>query len=207
MTWEFEERLSSSMHRLGDQRTTEILREYFASPIDFRVDFSPRSRAYAHDLEVVAFGEKYLMEEKRRQKDFGDELLEDVSNNKTGRLGWTWNSSTVHFVLFVYPHRWTIWPGFALEQAWRTNRHDWAEVYGYRYAENRGYRTVNVAVPTEILKSAVSGHGAPICVHCGNNVGVFRSECRVCGVVSCCAISDGYWVCERCTARVEVKQS
>lgn len=44
MTWEFKERLGSSMLSEDDRRVEEILRGYFAAPPDFAIDWSHRRK-------------------------------------------------------------------------------------------------------------------------------------------------------------------
>lgn len=201
MTWDFEERLSSSRNPDARARLELFLRIYFGGARDFELSFEPEKTAYGHDAEAQAFGQRYTLEIKVREKDWGDELLEDVSNDTSGRPGWTWRAGSVHYVLHVYPERIEIWPGAALELAWRQNRESWIRMYGQRRAANQGYRTVNVPVPTEVLRKALEAAGAELCRHCKRNVGPFRAQCDTCGVWSCCVVSDGPWICEDCSGK------
>jgi hypothetical protein len=196
MNWDFSERLGKSFE--GDARTAKALRWFFSRATDFNIDWSPREKPYGHDLEIRAFSQTYKIEEKRRQKDYGDELLEDISNDVSGRKGWTWRAGEADYVLFIYPERWTIWPGKQLADAFQKNREAWIRKYGTRAAQNNGYKTINVPIPTDILKLALSEAGAPICPHCECNVGRFSAACEGCGLRSCCAITEEGWVCEWC---------
>lgn len=196
--WGFQERLAASTTAEGDERVSEILMGYFGAPPDFSLTFAPRETPFSHDCEVVAWGESFTFEDKRRSRDYGDELLEDVSSTASGRAGWTWRAGEADYVLHLYPQRWEILPGPALEQAWRTNRDDWVAAYGHKRARNRRYDTLSVPVPTSTLRAALAEAGAPPCPHCGRPVGRFRSVCNGCGVASCCAVSDGHWACASC---------
>jgi hypothetical protein len=198
MTWDFHERLAAS--KSMDAFTEKCLSEYFHAVDAF--DTSARNTPFGHDLEVVAYGQRYKIEHKLRPtKDWGDELFEDVSNDQTGRQGWTWNCSSVDYVLYTYPTtgRWSIWPGPALELAWRKNRGLWVADYGIRSAPNPGFSTLNVPVPTAVLTSALAVCGASPCPTCGRNIGRFGSVCASCTERDCCAISDGEWICAACS--------
>lgn len=196
---DFRRDLAESMDLAGDQRTVEILRSYFGRPKDFSVDWSPRSVPYGFDCFVRAWDESWKIEEKRRRRDFGDELLEYVSNDRTQTLGWALKCDGVDFVLIVYPTRWTIWPGKELCEVTRARLKIWIAEYGIRSSPNKGYTTLNVPVPTQVLSLALSECGAPRCVHCGRNVGRFGVTCN-CGRKSCCAIGD--WICECCAGEI-----
>lgn len=197
----FKERKAESMDPVWDARIETILRGYFGFPADYSLSWKPRETPFGHDGEVVAFGVRYTFDDKRRlKKDYGDELLELVSNTTTGTPGWTRKAGRFDYILHVYGGRWTIWPGPALEAAFEANSNSWARSYGTRIAPNAGYTTVNVPVPTKVLRAALAEHDAPICPHCGWNVGRFRSTCGGCLIVSCCAIGD--WLCPRCAGEV-----
>jgi len=194
----FEKSLAVSQNPLDDDRVEKIMRSHFYGAKDFKIDWTPRNRAFEHDFEVQAYGELYLWEDKRRPRDFGDELLELVSNTTTRRPGWTFSASRVDYVLHLYPLRWVFLPGAALEKAFKKHAMDWQQEYGTKTVENQGYQSVNVAVPTRVLRAALAECGAPICFSCRQNVGRFGSSCTVCGTRSCCAISDGEWICAKC---------
>ena len=191
----FDAQNAASKTSSGDARTTAILRAYFGSPPDFVCDFSPRDRPFGHDINVRVWGDTYTIEEKRRATDYGDELLEDVSNDRTERRGWAWTIGGVDYLLNVYPKRESIWPGPALEAAWRQNRAAWISAKGTKSARNPGYNTISVPVATATLRAMLD---APRCIHCTGPVGRFRISCACCGVVSCCAIGDAKWFCKRC---------
>lgn len=198
MVHDFHDDLRDSMGPGGDRRTESILKEFFANAPDFYVDWSPREIPYGHDLEVTAFGERYTIEEKRRRVDYGDELLEDVSNDQTHSLGWTRKCSDVDYVLHVYAERWVILPGPTLYLAFANWRRRWIDRYGERRAANRGYHTINVPVPTQDLYEALEAEGSAPCEHCGRPLGRFVVKCSeapACEVASCCVVTDGEWRC------------
>ena len=196
--WEFQE--CYKLSRSGEAQARQALEAYFHKPEKFMFDPSPQDRAFEHDFNVSVFGQIYKIEHKHRMKDYGDELLELISSTATGRRGWTFRAGEADFVLFTYAptKRFTIWPGATLQSAFEENHADWSNAYGIKEAKNDGYVTINIPVPTKILKEALSRHGAPPCPHCGNNVGVFHEKCNCCGLLSCCATGDGNWFCEEC---------
>ncbi len=198
---DFHRSLQGSMTDDGDNKTELILRGYFGAPNDFSIDWSPRKRPFGHDCEVTAWGDVYTIEEKRRTKDYGDELLEDISNDSKLTPGWTRKCGNVDYVLFVYPARWEILPGGPLCLAFVNNREKWHDQYGHRAAQNKFYRTLNIPIPTAELRFAMEGVGSPPCPHCDRPVGRFQMRCDnnpECPVVTCCAIGES-WVCDFCT--------
>lgn len=198
-THDFNACLSGSMGIRRDLATRSELREYFGNPKDFVCNYAPRLTAYGHDIDVVAWGRRYKIEEKRRERDYSDELLEDVSNSRTGRKGWTWRAAEVDYVIFTFPTQpMHIWPGSKLQLAWERNRDDWIMRYVVKRARNHSYDTINVIVPTEELAAAIRRVGAPTCVHCERPVGVFHVKCQRCRAVTCCAISEEGWTCSAC---------
>lgn len=208
MVSDFRDDLRGSMDGEGDDRVEALMRAFYAGPSDFKLDWSPRDAPYVHDFEVMAHDRLWKWEEKRRRKDWGDELLEDVSNDRTGSDGWTRKCESVDYVLFTYPGgRSTIWPGAELQWAFMLNRRAWLKASGYRRAPNQGYCTLNIPVATDELRRAVAAAGAPSCVHCGESVGRFGFECSDprCLNKTCCAITDApeEWECPSCFSRAE----
>ena len=203
MTHDFHSDLQRSMLPSGDRRTEEILREFFGSPRDFALDWSPRRRPYGHDCEARAWGSYYTIEEKRRTVDYGDVLLENVSNNRTGTPGWTRKCGNVDYVLFIFPgKRWEIFPGAALKVAFLSNVDEWLKKFGVTEARNKTYSTLNIAIPTSDLIESLELCGAAMCWHCKRNVGRFHMECSECSRLSCCAIGDE-WVCQECCGEAD----
>ena len=195
---DFHEDFGWSQRRTDDERIEAIWREYFANPPDFEVDWGPRKRAFGADGTVQAWGKVYTFDDKRRRRDYSDELLEEWSNDRTRRRGWTWNCGKYDYVLHLYHTRFEIFPGPALQKAFRENLPAWSEQFERKYARNPRYTTVNLQVKTRDLKWALARCGAPICPHCSRNVGKFHVSCAGCGFKSCCVVTDGEWFCAGC---------
>ena len=195
----FQKDLIGSMDQVGDDRAEQILMEYFCDQ-GAEIDWRYRTIPYDCDCKVSSHGICYKIEEKRRRQDWGDELLEDVSNHRGNTPGWTHRCSKFDYVLHAYPSgRHEIFPGPELEAAFKKHRSVWYDLAGgYSEAMNEGYITLNIPVPTLELRRAVAEEGAPICPYCGQNVGRFRMVCDGCGVVTCCAVGDA-WLCEQCS--------
>lgn len=91
MTWDFKKNLAESVDESARNMAASCLRQYFGRAPGLVIDFSPGDIPFQQDIDVTAFGERYKVEQKHRpRRDWGDELLEDVSNDQTGRQGWTW---------------------------------------------------------------------------------------------------------------------
>ena len=98
-------------------------------------------------------GKTLYIDEKKREKDYGDILLEYVSVDTTGAPGWMEKDLSIDFLAYaimprqrVYLFPWTI-----LRRVWLLYGDGWKTKYGTKRSPNRGYWTLNVPVPTQVL--------------------------------------------------------
>lgn len=87
-----------------------------------------------------------------------DILIEYISNDKTGTLGWAEKNLQCDYVLYVF---WDIkvayWLPFpVLKKTWLKNKNFWLKEYGTREAPNKGYKTLNCPVPIRVLYSVMN---------------------------------------------------
>jgi len=159
-----------------DKVLEQRLRDYFGGEVEF--DWSVRGDHYKHDLDVLWRNEKVRVEEKRRQKDYGDELIEVVSNNQTGRLGWIERAHGFDLLVNHYPERISVWPAHELVLAYEIRGWAWCAQYGCKPAYNReGYYGLHLAIPTKVLAKAVIAAGANECKRCKALVTHTREVC------------------------------
>jgi len=108
----------------------------------------------------TASGQRFLIDEKKRAKDYPDILLEEwsvwrgegVSGNK---IGWTLDDEKrCNFIAYAIPSakRCYLLPFELLRQAFRANLERWRCNYRTVKARNHDYETVNVPVPWPELK-------------------------------------------------------
>ncbi len=101
-------------------------------------------------------GKEIAIDEKRRRVDYGDILLEEWSNFEKKKKGWTGDPEKVtDYIVYIIQSKIYIFPYDLLQLAWRKNYYQWREEYGIKEAQNPGYVTTNVPVPTDILFEAI----------------------------------------------------
>lgn len=110
-------------------------------------------------------GKVVTIDEKVRQKSYGDILLEYWSNRENKVPGWIAKDLACDFIAYAFIPDQTCYllPFFSLRRAWRENHRDWVAMArnaegGYRIveAQNPTYVTESVAVPIPDLLSAIS---------------------------------------------------
>ena len=114
---------------------------------------------------VLASGKEIKIDEKVRQRDFNDVLLEYWSNTERRIPGWVAKDLACDFVAYAYleTQRCFLLPFLLLRRAWKQHGREWVsraekEEEGYKkvVAQNQGYTTTSVAVSWDILYQAIS---------------------------------------------------
>lgn len=107
---------------------------------------------YFEDNKVIT------IEEKIRAKDYNDILLEYISNDQTNAPGWMEKNLSIDYLVYciLETGRFLIFDWRTLRRAWKRNKEEWKEKYKKVEAENEGYSTHSVCVPTEVLQRAMT---------------------------------------------------
>lgn len=121
---------------------------------------------FAHDGDLLA-----LIEEKLRDRDHGDVLLEFVSNDVAGTPGWVEKKQESHVCAYAIRETGVchLFPTKSLQEAWAANGERWKALYGVKAAKNYGrydseeYQTLSCPVPLVVLCSHVPGYRAVEC--------------------------------------------
>lgn len=188
---------SKRFEEASEARVRECLLAYFGKSAELTfVD-----EKFGRDWDVKVHGETYTVDVKVRSRDWGDELIELISNDRTGREGWALHAAKFDFIINVYPDRYEVIDGAALQHMCEAGELDG---YDKKYAKNQSYTTVSAAVPTQELRKLQVAHKCDRCVTCCRIIGEFwTAECGAdnCNNLSCCEVSDGYWYCPHCTDR------
>ena len=94
-----------------------------------------------------------LIDEKVRKKDYGDIALEHISSTRSGAPGWVCKPLRCDYIVYaILPAgRAYVLPVVQLQEAWRRRGKEWIANYREVRSANRGYWTINVAVPTNEL--------------------------------------------------------
>lgn len=110
---------------------------------------------------VLASGRELRIDEKKRGKKYSDFLLEYISNDRIQSPGWMEKPLRIDFLAYafmpnrlVYLLQWDL-----LRRAWGHFRDEWIRTYPIKKARNRSYSTWSVAVPIEVVRTAISRAG------------------------------------------------
>ena len=113
---------------------------------------------------ILASGKEIKIDEKVRDRDFNDVLLEYWSNAERRIPGWVAKDLACDFVAYAYleTQRCFLLPFHLLRRAWKHHGREWVsraekkeEGYKKVVAQNRGYTTTSVAVSWDILYEAI----------------------------------------------------
>lgn len=123
-------------------------------------------RAGIDRVLTLGCGKVVKVDEKVRETDYGDILLEYWSNFERRVHGWVNKPLDCDFIAYAIVPTETCYllPTLLLQKAWRENGRDWCEL-GIKHAEgfrkvvakNEGYETHSVAVPVDRLMSGITG--------------------------------------------------
>jgi hypothetical protein len=115
-------------------------------------------------LITLACGRTICVDEKVRKEDWPDILLERWSDEARQIPGWIQKPLACEFIAYalVPSQRCYLLPTLTLQAAWRQCGRTWCDKYKPIRARNNGYVTLSVAVPTDIVLSAV---GRAMCVN------------------------------------------
>lgn len=106
---------------------------------------------------TLASGKTLLVDEKIREKDYGDILLEYWSNERSKIPGWVAKDLACDYIAYaVLPTaKCYLLPFQQLRLAWRQNCKEWVYRYKRIVAENDGYETISVGVPAGVLLDSI----------------------------------------------------
>lgn len=109
-------------------------------------------------LVFLSNGRELRIDEKKRRCEYGDILLEYLSNNSTGAPGWVEKDLYIDYLAYAFMPLQKVylfdWP--MLRRAWCQYGAQWKRQYKQVIAKNNGYQTFSVPVPTAVLNAAVS---------------------------------------------------
>lgn len=103
-------------------------------------------------------GRTIYIDEKKREQEYPDILLEFVSVDTTGAPGWIEKDLAIDYLAYAFmpTHRCYLFPWLMLRRAWLHHRDEWKREYRIVVAQNKGYKTLSVAIPISVLRKAVS---------------------------------------------------
>lgn len=102
---------------------------------------------------VLSSGKTLTVDEKVREKDWPDVLLEYWSDAGNKAPGWIAKDLACDFIAYAFVPSQTclLLPFHQLRLAWQQHRREWVNQYQIVRADNGRYVTVSVAVPKDVL--------------------------------------------------------
>lgn len=139
---------------------SEVFERAFGAPVaEMRLFDSDYERQVAGiDREVVfTDGRRITVDDKVRSSDYGDILLERISNTQTGSLGWAAKALECDWFAYAIKPAKTchLLHAGSLHAAWEWYEVEWRRNYPEKRSDNGSYVTLNVAVPTAVVLSAL----------------------------------------------------
>lgn len=98
------------------------------------------------------------IDEKKRTGNWPDILLEYISIDTSGSPGWIEKELSIDYLAYAFmpTQRVYLLPWLLLQRSWVQFGTEWKQKYKTITAQNKGYKTLSVAVPTKIVLSAIA---------------------------------------------------
>ena len=106
---------------------------------------------------ILSSGKAIYIDEKVRRKDYGDILLEFVSNDRTKSKGWAEKPLFCDYIAYAIIESGMCYllPVPQLQKVWAENKEEWLKGYGIKSAPNQYYNTLNCPIPIKVLFQAI----------------------------------------------------
>jgi hypothetical protein len=121
-------------------------------------DKSQDMKAQALGIDTIIhlpFGGEIFIDEKMRRKNYGDILIEYISNDQKNTKGWVEKELKIDFIGYAIEDSREVFfiPFKELQKLWFSNKEEWIKRYKTKQAKNEFYNTLNCPVPLHELKS------------------------------------------------------
>lgn len=102
-------------------------------------------------------GKTLYIDEKKREADYNDILLEYISVDKLQTPGWIEADLLIDFLAYAFmpSQRCYLFPWEPLRRVWKHFKNEWISKYPKVKAQNKGYKTISTAVPIDILLNQI----------------------------------------------------
>lgn len=106
---------------------------------------------------LLSNGMTIKIDEKKRRTEYKDILLEFLSNDKTGALGWVEKNLAINYIAYAFmeSRRVYLLDWQMLKRVWLKFGDEWKRTYKIVKAPNSQYTTHSVAVPIDVLLSKI----------------------------------------------------
>lgn len=159
MVHDFRERLAFSEVASDEPFWLEVYKKAFPNMVNFMsCPGDTKSQRDGIDRVILlASGRILKIDEKKREREYPDILLEYISVDTTGAPGWVEKDLPIDYLAYAFmtSRRVYLFPWDMLRRAWIQFKTEWLEKYKIPPAHNNGYKTLSVAIPTLILLKAI----------------------------------------------------
>lgn len=150
--------LRYSIERQDDKTLDSFYLKTFpqANKVEFVKDLQQQKKGVD---KIIYFpnNKTITIDEKKRRKDYGDILLELVSNDQKRTPGWLYYSQCDYIVYAILDAKKIyMLPVLLLQMAWVKNKSKWLKEYKQVAAKNEWYLTINIPIPTNVLLNSIS---------------------------------------------------
>jgi hypothetical protein len=128
----------------------------FISMTEFPTSWWHQERGIDREIQLEN-GKRILIDEKWRTKDYGDILLEYISNDVKQTPGWVVKKLQADYIAYAVGPAGVCYllPVMQLQLAWQHKAEEWIELYGPRVARNETYNTISCPVPRDVLYAMI----------------------------------------------------
>lgn len=152
---DFENRLAYSERASAEPFWDAVYRKAFSNLVN-HMQCSGNTESQRQGVDRVlhlANGKTLYVDEKKREKDYPDILLEYVSVDTTGAPGWIEKDLTIDYLAYAFMPtlRCYLMPWPILRLAWQRNKAEWMRQYKPVEAKNKTYTTYSLPVPLQVL--------------------------------------------------------
>lgn len=161
MIHDFAKSLAKSQAQANAPWWYEVYREAFPnlrSAVDVRCD-GWAQRGGIDRVITLGSGKTLSIDEKIREQNWNDILLEYWSDRDRKIRGWIAKELACDFIAYAFVPSQTCYllPFQTLRRSWLHNGKQWIQKFKKVEAKNSGYVTVSVAVPTDTLLGSLNG--------------------------------------------------
>lgn len=157
---DFRERLAFSEAASSEPFWDAVYRKAFPNLVNHMQTLGPTAsqRSGVDRVLHLANGRTLYIDEKKREKEYPDILLEYVSNDRSGAPGWIEKDLAIDYLAYAFmpSQRCYLYPWLLLRRAWLNYGKQWKADYRKVKAQNDTYATWSVAVPIPELRKAIS---------------------------------------------------
>lgn len=159
MTHDFKERLEYSLKSSEESFWKAIYQKAFPEIVRCEICTDMTAQQLGVDrLIYLINGNVIRIDEKKREKDYPDILLEYISVDNANKPGWMEKDLAIDYLAYAFmpSQRVYLLPWLLLRRAWISFGEQWKKKYPIISAQNNTYKTYSVAVPIKVILTTIA---------------------------------------------------